>query len=410
MLSSPRKLVTFGGCVASGVLLVALSGVAPALAAPTVTVRVEGESATLLAATTVTLNTPEPVSGCPANSVAAAINLAVNGNWDHGEANHGGGNFTETILGETHAFTHSSDTWSEWVDYKWGGGICSDLLGNGDEVLMVADHEPAPSYAPTVLPLVVSGVPASVPVGAPFTVQVAAIQTPPGMFAERGEGTPVPAEGATVVGPGAAATTTGASGTATITLASAGNTMLRATKAGDSPSASFVVCAHNGNDGNCGTVAPSAGSPTTSSSGSPAGSQTTASSGTAGVRYSRPHALLARLTGLLDGHVYRRGSAPRLLQGAVEANGALRDVALRLTRRQGPRCAFYDGFTERFRPMRCGAVHGSYFPVGRRASFSYLLPAALTRGRYVLDAQATDAAGNRTTLARYATRLVFYVG
>ena len=116
------------------VAAIASLGASSAVAGPTVTVRIEGEKATL-PQTTVTLNAPEPVSNCAANSVAAAINLAVGGNWDHGESNGGAGNFTETILGETHDFTHNSDTWAEWVDYKWGGGICTDTLSEGDEVL-----------------------------------------------------------------------------------------------------------------------------------------------------------------------------------------------------------------------------------------------------------------------------------
>ena len=217
MQISRRMLPAFAGVFLSSVAVFAVVGVTTALAGPTVTVRVQGESATLLPRTPVTLNAPEPVSGCAANSVAAAINLATGGNWDHGEAEHGAGDFTQTILGETHAFANESDTWAEWVDYKWGGGICTDLLSEGDEVLMVADHEPEPFFAPTVLPLVVTGVPASVQAGAPFTVQVSAVHTPSGAFAEPGEGTPEPASGATVSGGGATATTN-ASGVATITL------------------------------------------------------------------------------------------------------------------------------------------------------------------------------------------------
>lgn len=391
------------GAFVLGLLTVVLVAVASAAAGPTVTVRIEGESATLLPRTTVTLEAPEPVSGCPANSVAAAINLAVGGNWDHGEANNGGGDFTDTILGETHSFTHESDTWAEWVDYRWGGGICSDLLNNGDEVLMVADHEPGPSFAPTVLPLVVSGAPASIQVGTPFTVQVSAIHTPPGTFAERGEGIPEPLEGAVVSGGGVSATT-GAGGVATITLTNTGNFSLRATKGGDAPSASFTVCAHNGNDGTCGTSGPSA----SSSSGKSGGS------GVAGSHSSGRFAIAARIGGLREGEIFRPGRAPRLLEGTVNVSSGLKDVELRLTRierRAAVRhsCAYYDGSTERFRPMRCGAANGRYFSIGSESTFSYLLPSALVPGRYVLDIKATDAAGDTTTLARGSTRIVFYV-
>jgi hypothetical protein len=62
---------------------------------------------------------------------------------------------------------------------------------------------------------------------------------------------------------------------------------------------------------------------------------------------------------------------------------------------------------ERFRGTRCG--RGPYFAIGDRADWSYLLPRALERGRYVLDAVAIDGAGNRTPLARGTSRVVFTV-
>ena len=54
-------------------------------------------------------------------------------------------------------------------------------------------------------------------------------------------------------------------------------------------------------------------------------------------------------------------------------------------------------------------ARGSFFKVASTPSFSYLLPGALERGRYVLDIEATDVAGNRTSLARGSSRVVFYV-
>jgi hypothetical protein len=396
MQISRRMLPALAGVFVSSVLVLAVAGVSTALAAPTVTVRIEGESTTLLPSTTVTLNAPEPVSNCPANSVAAAINLAVNGNWDHGEAGSGGGDFTQTILGETHAFTNESDTWAEWVDYKWGGGICTDLLSEGDEVLMVADHEPEPFFLPTILPLVVTGAPVSVQAGIPFTVQVSAIHTPPEAFAEPGEGTPAPEAGVTVSGAGASAVS-GASGIATLTLTSAGTATLRATKAGDAPSTSFTVCVHNGNDGNCGT---SAGG----SAGSAGGATVTAPG------QSPSTAIAARVSSLLEGHVYARRKAPRILAGTVTTAAPLQEVELRLTRR-GPRgrCSYFDGSTARFHAMPCGAAHGVYFKASSQKLFSYLLPAALPPGRYVLDAQGVGADGHLSSLARGTSRIVFYV-
>src|ERR1700751_4062177 len=86
-----------------------------AYAGPVVKGRVEGESAPLLPLTSVTLENPEPVSGCPANSANPGINLAVGGNWDHGEQLGSKGAFGETILGATHDFSHESDTWATWI-------------------------------------------------------------------------------------------------------------------------------------------------------------------------------------------------------------------------------------------------------------------------------------------------------
>src|SRR5271166_5945099 len=64
---SRRISLRLGAALASAIFMLALACVATASAGPTVTVRVEGESATLLPPTTVTLNAPEPVSGCSAD-------------------------------------------------------------------------------------------------------------------------------------------------------------------------------------------------------------------------------------------------------------------------------------------------------------------------------------------------------
>lgn len=388
MLSSSRISRNLSAAAALAGALLATAGAATALAGPTVTVRVEGESATLLPRTTVTLSAPEPVSGCAANSVAAAINLAVGGNWDHGE-------FTKTILGETHEFLHEGDTWAEWVDYKWGNGICSDMLNEGDEVVMIADHEPEPTFTPTRWPLIVTGVPAAASVGVPFTVHISEVRTREGTFPNAGEGTPMPVAGATIEGAGVSSTASDASGSATVTLAGAGSTVLRAVLSRDAPSATFSVCAHNGNDGNCGTQAQSSSITTTTATGAVA------------PPYKGPFAIVAKASDVLDGHVYKPSNAPRVLSGTVAAHARVASVSLRLRRSSRGRCWAYNGVSERFVRARCG--RGSFFAVSKTPSFSYLLPGALPRGRYVLDIEATDAAGNSTSLARGSTRIVFYV-
>ena len=393
--------------VAGAALVAALAAPGARADTPTVTVRIEGANATLLPTTSVTLDSsrPEPVSGCNGDSVAAAINLAVNGNWDHGEANNGGGDFTETILGETHDFSHNSDTWAEWVNYKWGGGICTDLLHPGDQVVMVADNEPPPNYSPTRLPLTTSGAPVSVNSGTPFTVNVQEIHTPANTFPNPGDGSPQPAQGATVAGGGASAPTD-ASGNATLSLSQTGDVTLRATKPGDAPSATFTVCVHNGNDGNCGTTA-SAQTTTGAPAATVSPGASTPSLVPAPPPYTGPFAIVAQALGVVDGHVYRAGHAPRELAGRVSSESTIASVSIRLHRTSHGRCQAYSGRTERFFAAPCGQAW--FFTVSRSASFSYLLPAELAPGRYVYDITATDAAGNRVALARGTSRVIFYV-
>src|SRR5215212_6825022 len=131
----------------------------PSLAGPTVTVRVEGESATLLERTTVTLPDNPLVCG-QGGTVADAIELATSGNWDRQP-------FAETILGESHTFT-DSDYWALWNGrqgaYAYGMlGICDQQMAAGDEALMLVDRTgPAPDYASTSFPLALRSVPAAV--------------------------------------------------------------------------------------------------------------------------------------------------------------------------------------------------------------------------------------------------------
>ncbi len=382
--SAYRAIVVFVGVLASSAAVAAA-----AFAGPTVTVRVEGEHSTLLPATTVTLGAPDPLNKCPANSVAAAINLATGGNWDHKS-------FTETILGETHSFAHS-DTWAEWVNYKWGGGICNDILHEGDEVLMVADLEPPPTFAATVLPLVVSEAPSVAQAGSPFSVKVSIAHLPAGEVPP-GSGTLEPAEGVTV-SVGTVHVTTGAGGVASITPAGAGSETLQATKAGDAPSRTLAICVHNGNDGNCGTTAPSGTQPTATPIATKAP--------TPSAPYRGRFALVPHLSGIGDGAVYRRGHAPRLIAGSIASHSAVRSVTLTLRRTYRRHCWAYDGVRQRLVRGACG--RDVPLVVGHSDTFSYLLPFALPPGRYVLDVSASDAAGNVVALARGTSRTVFVV-
>ena len=81
----------------------------------------------------------------------------------------------------------------------------------------------------------------------------------------------------------------------------------------------------------------------------------------------------------------------------------LQAVKLKLTRRVGRKCSYFSGSRERFRRVRCG--RGSFFKIGDRAEWSYLLPKRLGRGRYVLEAKAIDGAFNRGAVTRVRFRV-----
>lgn len=221
------------------------------------------------------------------------------------------------------------------------------------------------------------------------------------------KGEPSPAAGADIAW-SEAGTTTESQGHATLKFSATGPYELKVAGSESGPPAvrtETTICVHNGNDGTCGTKGPagSTGSATSSSSGG------TSSGGLASfaTRYTGPYALVAAATGLIDGHVYSHGRAPRILSGSILAHNAVTSLSLELRRVYKGRCYAYDGRIERFRSARCG--HGSFFKASANGTFSYLLPAPLAPGRYVLDIEATDAAGNHTSLARGTSRIVFYV-
>ena len=380
--------------LALGVLFLSFAAFASAAHAAgpvSVVVRVEGTNQTLVPPTEVTTTAAplvkdgNPEHSCPGTSALGALQLATDGNWSGPwEAK-----FKQyelfSIEGESHEFG-SGAYWDVWINHKESQqGACEAEPETGQEVLLFPCSEAAACPSPLGIE--------------PAKADVGEVAVTVKKYGANGEAVPV--AGATVTG---AATPTDASGHTTLTFSSPGTYTLHAT-APESVRDETSICIHAGNDGTCGTQAPSG----------PASASTPAALGVAGVRYTGPNGIVAKAGGVIDGHVYGPGAAPRLLQGTVSGSAGLRDVKLRLTRtlRHGgrrARCSYYDGLSERFRVMKCGAVHGRYFSVGARASVSYLLPSALAAGRYVLDIEATDAAGNQTRLARGTSRIVFYVG
>jgi hypothetical protein len=394
---SPARRVVLALCAAC--LILAAFAPTVLAAEPPVTVRVEGLTETRLLPTQVTLTGApvvkdgNPEHSCPGSSAVAALQLATAGNWS-GPWNSKYNQYELfTIEGETHVFEPEAKAnyfWSFWLNEKEAEvGACEAEVKPGDRVLFVLGcyGEACPEPAPTPLGI---EAPSTANVGEPVSVTVK-------RFSRTGVATEV--AGATITGAGAAVTTD-SHGHATLAFTRSGASTLQVS-APESIRTEAVLCVHNGNDGTCGTPAP-AGTTITQNGGSGVLGVTAA-----GPPYKGPYAIVARATGVRDGHVYSRRNAPRVLSGIVSAHTGISSVSIELRRRHGGRCSAYDGKRERFLPARCG--HGSFFKVSSTSSFSYLLPLALARGEYVLDIEATDVVGNHTKLARGTSRVRFYV-
>jgi hypothetical protein len=404
MLTARRLSRPLCGLIVLALVLLASPAAAETPPAPEasaeVTVRVLGVAPTfptLLGLTAVTTTTNPIVKdggSCSGTSAAGALELATKGNWE-GHWNSGFGDYELiSIDGQTYPFEPGSSKnyfWDFWLNGEESTkGICGSQVHQGDQLLFFpgcfgSECPPAPNVLGVQAPTVAE-------VGA--SVPVTVVSHP------SAGGAPVPVAGASVTSEGTSGTTD-SGGRVTLAFAHPGSFIVHVTAAAGAPPsvpAEASVCVHAGNDGTCGTTAPSA-------SGAPAA----AGSGTLGAKTSvGPKAIVAQLTGLIDGHRYRRGDAPRVLAGSVTAPSAVASISLRLRRTYRDRCWAYDGKRERFLRVRCR--RGSFFRVAPTgASFSYLLPSRLQPGRYVLDIEATDAAGNHTTLVRGTSRIVFYV-
>ena len=397
------KILSRGLTVA--VLLAAVAA-APAAAAPTVSIRIEGEHRTLVERTTVEL-IPGQIEGvddeCDGTSIAGAIDRATGGDWDHSS-------YVQTIKGETHDFSRS-DAWSGWLlnTGKLTGGFCQTTLQEGDDVVIQANFSPPPDYRWQYQPLVLRDVPAAVQPGVPFIVRVEEIV--PGRdeygYEQPDTGSYQPAGGVSVTAGGVSGVTDG-SGRVELVIDEPGDHVVQAASGaaldrslkvpiqvlapGDpappAPAAPPAPpCFTNGFDGRCGTV--------------------------------DREAPVALIRSIQEGDRFRRGAGPRELSGTAgilggpgvrpDGTGILM-VKLRLTRRVGPRCFTWSPTRERFLRRPCGAGNGFWFKIGEEADWEYVLPKRLGRGRYVLDADAIDRNGNRLRERRRGeNRVVFRV-
>jgi hypothetical protein len=320
------------------------------------------------------------------HDAALASGLEFDALWFGAPAPKVGGDFFVSQVGPDKNETAAPyDSWGLAVNFKSSEvGGCEVSLEGGSEVLWAYNF-----FNLTHL-LRLSG-PASVAAGSPFSVHVV-----DGQNGEAISGATIGEDVAGVTATSPGSVTTDAAGNATITPTRSGTLTLKAGRADSVRSDGLTVCVHSGNDGTCGTASPDA-------QGGVAGftSQLTPAP------YRGPYALVAAVTSILNGGHYRRGHAPRLIAGRIASHSPVSAVSISLRRSYRGRCSAYDGARERFEPARCGAARS--FPVASAAPFSYLLPAALPAGRYVLDLAATDTAGNSLTLARGSSRVVFFV-
>ncbi len=383
--------------VLAALVLLLLSAPAFAAGPATVTVRVEGfNGVTLLPQTQVTTSTaPVPVEGgvCSGTSVGGALYDATHGDW---EAKENGGVEILGIEGlDLPPFGPGNYAyWSIWLNNAFAqNGACNEELDPNENVVFAAQcfelgpdcsSATAPDHFLTMTP------PAStdVGVGESVSLTVGSLGT--------ASGTPEALPAGVTVSGGSSPVSPNAQGVVTLSFTAAGTYTLQARASDSVPSNPYTICVHNGNDGNCATRIPPA-------PGGTAGGTTTG--GASAAPFKGAYALVPHVTGLADGHVYTR--APRILSGTVLAHTTVSSISLTLRREYRHRCYSFNGTTTRFVRARCGT--GKSFKVSGNSAFSYLLPAALPPGRYVLDIQATDAAGNSTTLARGTSRIVFYV-
>jgi hypothetical protein len=368
----------------------------PALPA-SVSVEISGQTEAKAPVTVTTKDAVNKPGGanCVGPNPATALDAAVGGDWD-------GPDYGVTrILSESHPFASGASSWAVYVNGQFiNDTVCTHALGKDDKVLFWWSNAFATEGYDE--PVLLDGPATAVP-GKPFAVKVNETATTfdPNTYA--GTTAITPSAGASVAG-GAATATTGADGSAQVTVAAAGPYTLVATKGNRAP-ARITGCATNGSDGFCGTAAPPPNLPIGPPCVDPTRNDGFCNS-------SDKVAATATLTGVSEGKKYKKGAGPRELSGKVASDfSGIADVRLRLTRNDGGKCATYDGKTEKLKAVKkCGAARGVWFSVGAKQEFTYLLPSKLGRGRYVLDVEVTDKAGNTTkSLARGTSRVVFFV-
>jgi len=383
-----------------------LASAATAGSPATVTVRVVGlTGTTLLPQTQVTTTTTpidsdgEPADLCSGTSAGGALYDATRGNWvvkyDGAEL----GYEIDGIQGLNFPpFSSTPDAyWSFWVnDASEEVGACGQELAAGDNVVFFAQCDGLGTDCPTskTAPehFLTETAPSTAQLGAPVTVTIGSLNTGTGKAESS-----IP--GGVTVSAGSLSAAANAQGVATLSFPAAGTYTIQASAPDSVPSDPHTVCVHNGEDGTCGTTLPACPAATSGCE--------------VPVLKGPPHQPslpdVTRAGGVLDGHVYPRRGAPRILQGSVEVGtgNTLREVRIALERRARGRCFAFSGRRGAFVHASCRKPR--FFDVADTTSFSYLLPARLPRGRYVYDIEAVSDAGDVTALAKGQSSVAFTV-
>ena len=369
--------------------LAVLVTAATALAAPvTVNLRVEGSNSTLFEgpittdAKTLTKDasgshpcdgtnmganpTPGPTMTGAMDDGIASAGLTWDGTWNDGF----GDFFVDRIGPDTNESAPPFTSWSYLLNWTFSSvGGCQQEVQQGDDVLF--------AYSQFGQPLLqLSGSPTRAATGEKFDLTVQQ---------NDGSGNRTPAVGASVAG-----ATTDATGHASVSFADAGSHTFKATESGTVRSNAATVCVYAPGSGDCGTDKPADQTLTTTTT------ETTAPAPAPAVKDTTPPVI--HLGSITPGKTYSNG--PRELSGTVDDAGGIAQVFLRLRATDGgnltaaSRCRWFSGkrgvFTHRTVPF----ARARFFRVGSNPKFSYLLPARLGKGTYVLDVKVLDRSYN----------------
>lgn len=342
----PRRTIgaVVGALAASGLLLAA--PLAQAGTPAKVSVRVESLARTLVSRSVTTSRAPVEQDGhtCSGTSALGALQLATGGRWTATWYD-GLGFSLDSVQGVRPT---GSDYWTLWLNGRYATtGLCDSELSAGDQVLEFICHDAqAPDYSCKNRPLALVGPRGRVQQGVPTPIRVVELAD---------DGSASPAPGANVAG-GVRPARANGRGVAMVTLPP-GQSALRATRAGDVPSAA-LHCVSGEESATCGS------------------------------RDRVPPTLL--VNGIADGQAFMANQAPRTLRGTARDPEGV-SVSLRLTRTRDGRCAVFQPVREAF--GSCRGVR-PWVLVGDRARWSYLLPSRLGAGAYALTVRAADVVGN----------------